>query len=336
MNTRRKAVSLGAAGLALCMCVTLGACEGQLPEPVQATASASASPNLTTEQEKAIRKQLLEAIEQCNNAKSADGLDRAMSGPELEIRRSELAVAQKTGNLDPKTDIPDAITQTIIPTDSGWPRSVFTITTTTQDQQSKRLLVFDQESARQNYKLWGVARLFQGVQMPKFTVPQIGAQMGTDNDDNLKMTPKEAVKRYADVLQNGDKSQYAGDFDNDYLRQELATLSQTVQQGMERNKGTQTQTFEPVDGQMRIMRAADGGDLVVAQINSVWTRAAGEGRESQPASDSEKALFGDAKATSTMRVTYVNVVALYIPPAKANATITAVGAERQPVKVEAI
>lgn len=61
MNTRRKAVSLGAAGLALCMCVTLGACEGQLPEPVQATASASASPNLTTEQEKAIRKQLLEA-----------------------------------------------------------------------------------------------------------------------------------------------------------------------------------------------------------------------------------------------------------------------------------
>ena len=314
MNTRRKAVSLGAAGLALCMCVTLGACEGQLPEPVQATASASASPNLTTEQEKAIRKQLLEAIEQCNNAKSA----------------------QKTGNLDPKTDTPDAITQTIIPTDSGWPRSVFTITTTTQDQQSKRLLVFDQESARQNYKLWGVARLFQGVQMPKFTVPQIGAQMGTDNDDNLKMTPKEAVKRYADVLQNGDKSQYAGDFDNDYLRQELATLSQTVQQGMERNKGTQTQTFEPVDGQMRIMRAADGGDLVVAQINSVWTRAAGEGRESQPASDSEKALFGDAKATSTMRVTYVNVVALYIPSAKANAKITAVGAERQPVKVEAI
>ena len=186
MNTRRKAVSLGAAGLALCMCVTLGACEGQLPEPVQATASASASPNLTTEQEKAIRKQLLEAIEQCNNAKSADGLDRAMSGPELEIRRSELAVAQKTGNLDPKTDIPDAITQTIIPTDSGWPRSVFTITTTTQDQQSKRLLVFDQESARQNYKLWGVARLFQGVQMPKFTVPQIGAQMGTDNDEALR------------------------------------------------------------------------------------------------------------------------------------------------------
>ncbi len=126
------------------------------------------------------------------------------------------------------------------------------------------------------------------------------------------------------------------DFDNDYLRQELATLSQTVQQGMERNKGTQTQTFEPVDGQMRIMRAADGGDLVVAADQLGVDARSGRGTRVPAGLGFEKALFGDAKATSTMRVTYVNVVALYIPSAKANAKITAVGAERQPVKVEAI
>ena len=58
--------------------------------------------------------------------------------------------------------IPKDIAQTVIPTDDGWPRSVFTITTTTEDQQSKRLLVFDQESAQQNYKLMAMARLFEG------------------------------------------------------------------------------------------------------------------------------------------------------------------------------
>ena len=259
-----------------------------------------------------------------------------MSGPELEIRTSELQVAQKTGKLDPKTTIPTDITQTVIPTDNGWPRSVFSITTTTEDQQSKRLLVFTQGDARENYKLWGVARLFQGVEMPKFTVPNIGSQMGHPTDENLVMTPEQAVQRYADVLQNGTKSQYAGDFADDYFRQDLQNLSQTVQQGMERNKGSQEQTFTPVDGQMQIMRSSEGGDLVVAQINSVWTRTAGEGRESLPASDSERALFGDGKATSTMKVTYVNVIAMYIPPAKSGAQITTVGAERQPVKVEAV
>ncbi len=160
--------------------------------------------------------------------------------------------------------------------------------------------------------------------------------MGHPTDENLVMTPEQAVQRYADVLQNGTKSQYAGDFADDYFQQDLQNLSQTVQQGMERNKGSQEQTFTPVDGQMQIMRSSEGGDLVVAQINSVWTRTAGEGRESLPASDSERALFGDGKATSTMKVTYVNVIAMYIPPAKSGAQITTVGAERQPVKVEAV
>ena len=55
-----------------------------------------------------------------------------------------------------------------------------------------------------------------------------------------------------------------------------------------------------------------------------------------PNSDAEKALFGDGQATSTMKTTYVNVVALYVPPANSDAKITAVGSERQPVRVEAL
>ena len=50
----------------------------------------------------------------------------------------------------------------------------------------------------------------------------------------------------------------------------------------------------------------------------------------------EKALFNSDKYTSTMKVTYVNVVALYIPLASSGEQITAVGADRQPVKVEAL
>ena len=149
-------------------------------------------------------------------------------------------------------------------------------------------------------------------------------------------TPEKAVAEYADVLQNGSASKYASKFADDYFRQELAKLSQTVQEGMERNAGTQQQTFQAAAGQIKVMRSSDGGDLVVAQINSEWTRQAGEGRESQPASDSEKALFGNGTATSTMKVTYVNVVAMYVPPAGSHQKITAVGAERQPVKVEAL
>ena len=228
------------------------------------------------------------------------------------------------------------IAQVVIPTDDGWPRSVFTITTTTEDQQSKRLLVLNQESARQNYKLMAMARLFEGAQLPKFEVPTIGSRMGTDKDENLVATPADALTQYADVLQNGANSKFASQFADDQLRQKIAELTNTVQEGIARNNGTQEQTFTAAPDQMWVMRTADGGDLVVGRVDSVWTRQAGDGRESQPASDDEKILFNSDKYTSTMKVTYVNVVALYIPSANSGQQITAVGADRTPVKVEAL
>ena len=332
---KARSMKLMAVALSFAMFVGLAGCEGQVPI-VQASASSSATPDMSTAQEKKIRLAILQAIDDADAAKSTDGLDQRLSGPELDVRASQITVAKATGGLDKFATIPKDMTQTVIPTDSGWPRLVYTITTTTEDQQSKRLLVLKQDSARSNYRLWGVARLFQGAKLPKFAVPDIGAQVGKSDDKGLLATPQDAVSRYADLLQNGSGSSHAGDFADDYFRQSLTQLTQTVQEGMQRNNGTQQQTFSATPDQISVMRSSDGGDLVVARIDSEWTRQTGQGRESLPANDDEKALFGDAKATSTLKVTYVNVDALYVPPAKAHQKITAVGAERQPIKVEAL
>ncbi|OZG63000.1 hypothetical protein BLEM_0265 [Bifidobacterium lemurum] len=335
MNATRLSKVCAAATIVVAMTASLCACEGRVPT-VSAPSSDSVSPDLTESQEQEIRTRILETLEAANEARSTDGLDQILSGPELQIRTSEILVAQTTGSLRKEATIPTDISQTVIPTNDGWPRSVFTITTTTEDQQSMRLLVLTQNSARENYKLTAVARLFSGAQLPKFAIAEIGSQMGDPEDENLVATPTEAVERYADVLQNGSNSEYASEFADDYFREQLAQLTTTVQEGMERNNGTQTQTFTADPQQMWIMRSTEGGDLVVATIASEWTRQAGEGRESQPASDEERALFGDGTATSTMKVTYVNVVALYVPSEDSGQQITAVGAERYPVKVEAL
>ncbi len=384
---RSRITKLMAAVAALGLTLGLGACEGRIPEPQAAPADVDQIPDLTEEQESKIRASILETLDQATQNMSGDGLSARVTGPMLDVRNSAITVGKATGGLDKTNTIPSDMMQTVIPVDSGWPRTVYTITTTTEDQQSQRLLVFTQDSPRQNYKLWGVARLFAGAQLPRFTVPEIGTQMGLPNDSGLVATPQEAVERYADVLQNGANSEFADQFADDSLRQTIASVAQTVQEGMERNNGTQTQTFTVVpdaikimrssdggdlvvaqinsewtraagDGReslpasdeeqalfgdqtftvvpdaIKIMRSSDGGDLVVAQINSEWTRAAGDGRESLPASDEEQALFGDGTATSTMKVTYVNIVALYVPPEDSGEQITAVGAERKPIKVD--
>ena len=114
-----------------------------------------------------------------------------------------------------------------------------------------------------------MARLFEGAKLPKFEIPTIGSQMGTAKDEKLVATPADALTQYADVLQNGSKSQYASKFADDLLRQELANTTAKVQEGMQRNNGTQEQKFTAVPEQMWVMRAADGaGDLVVAVLTA--------------------------------------------------------------------
>ncbi|NMM99100.1 MULTISPECIES: hypothetical protein [Bifidobacterium] len=324
-----------AALAAVALVAPLTACEGQIPTPSVST-SAKAAPDLTEAQEKKIRLRILQAIDEADQAKNPDAYAAVMGGPQLEIRTSQGIINQRGGGMSKYATIPKDIAQTVIPTEDGWPRTIFDITTTTEDQQAKRLLVLSQDSAQQNYKLVAMARLFDGAQLPKFEVPTIGSKMGTAKDDNLVATPADALAQYADVLQNGDKSQYAANFADDVMRQELATLTQKVEEGVKGNNGTQQQTFTAVPDQMWVMRAADGGDLVVGRINGEWTRNAGDGRESQPASNDEKVLYNSDKYTSTMKVTYVNVVALYIPLKDSGKQITAVGSDRQPVKVEAL
>ena len=327
-----------AATMVCALTLGLAGCEGQVPQTVAPSVKDNEIIDVTVAQEKQIRGKILDVLNQANEAKSADGLAARVSGSQLKIRTAQLNIAQYTQqDVTPLATIPSDVTQVVIPTDNAWPRYIFTVTTTTEDQQAKRLLVMRQESARQNYKLWAVARLLEDVSLPGFAPAKQGNVMGDANDSNLVMTPKQAVQRYADVLQNGSKSQYASKFADDLLRQELANTTAKVQEGMQRNNGTQEQKFTAVPEQMWVMRAADGaGDLVVGRINGEWTRKAGDGRESRPASDDEKALFNSDKYTSTMKVTYVNVVALYIPLASSGEQITAVGADRQPVKVEAL
>ena len=122
---------IAAAVLALGMVVGMCGCEGQLPQPK--TTQRQDAPNLTAKQEKTIRTNILKTLDQCNNDRNIDALGSILEGPELEIRTSELHVAQVTGNLDRKTTIPTDLAQAVISTDSGWPRSVFSITSTTDD-----------------------------------------------------------------------------------------------------------------------------------------------------------------------------------------------------------
>lgn len=333
------------------LAVSLAGCGSSVPQPASQAGQGQNTASVTSAQVRRIERQIHSVLDEADRTQKADSLSTRLSGPELAIRTSQLSVVKAIKKPDLRMTLPTTIRQNVLTQTSGWPRNVLAITSTTSDQQSERLMVLNQASARENYKLWGLVRLFSGVTLPSFTVSDEGSKEGTDSDSGLVSTPREAVQDYTTALNNiqlttAEKvaSSSISDDDkarisrvaSDQFRDELANLDASVSKGVAANEGQQNQQFTPDLSTLKIFRSAKGGDLVVARINSTWTRSAGGGRLSQPASDAEKALFGDRKATSTMRVQYVNVVALYVPPAAKGAKITAMGAERQPISVEAV
>lgn len=330
----------------------LAAC-GSVPEPKKTNLSNTTVITLT--QEERIRRRVIRNVLSLDEDRDVEGLKQYVQGPELAVRTSQLTVAKATETLDQTAAIPTGVQQIMIPTESSWPRSFFSITTTTADQQSGRLLVFSQDSARENYKLWGLVRLFSGAQLPTFR-QQTPATKTSDeyNDPNhtgtatqggLVMTPAKAVTAYADVLQKGTASTYSSRFATDSLRTELTKLTNTISDGVKKNGGTQEQTFTFNKKAIKVLvtatssknKGAKLGALVIAQIDSSWTRTAGKDRTSLPISDAEKALFGIQEGKQSVVANYINVVALYVPYASqgSQAKIECVGAERVPVSVTA-
>ncbi|MDD6461260.1 MAG: hypothetical protein PUF51_02135 [Bifidobacteriaceae bacterium] len=340
-RTVRTAKRTAAAFLSVCLLGSVAACAEPLPT-VQTRMGQLTSGTTTTEtavtedQEKAIRSRILDVVNAATTNHDASGLSARVTGPELDVRTSELTVYNATGNTADITELPADASQVNLPITTTWPRAIFTFTTTTSDQQSQRLLVMTQDSPHTNYKLWAVCPLFQNATMPAFSVD--GSQLGGADDSGLVQTPKDALAHYADVLQNKDSSQYASEFEDDQLRQSVTSVAAKIQQTFNSSGVTfsQDEVFSPDDAQIEVMRTADGGDLVVGRINSVWTRRLDSNRQALPASDAERALFGGATATSTIQVTYVNTVALYVPAADSGQQMRAVGAQRQPIQVAAV
>ena len=81
-----------ASAVSVVMVAGLSACDGQVPKPVEVRSSQEL-PNVTMLQEKDIRLGLLRILERANDEKDVGLLSKAVSGPALDIRTSELTVA---------------------------------------------------------------------------------------------------------------------------------------------------------------------------------------------------------------------------------------------------
>ncbi|WP_402466471.1 hypothetical protein [Isoptericola aurantiacus] len=332
-RARRTAVVVSVATTA----TLLAGCAQELPQPV--ADDPFEGPVLTAAQETAVVDSVAGALEKAGKKRKPQLLEPRVTGPALEVRTSQIEVAQARDDDSFVTSIPTELKRMIIPTTQTWPRVSYTITEPTENLEVPRMVAYTQDSARDNYKMWSWVQLIPGTTMPNFADPEvIGSAAVAPDDDSLIVTPTQAIKQYADLVARGtDKSKHADAFelpsDSPDLVQRVQEDAQTVRKAedFQDADGEYALTFVPRTDQTVAVRTSDGGAVVMGVLDGNARATVEEDGEIGALSVAQGALIGDEDKTNELYVEYTDQIALYVPPAGSSESMRPLGYSHVPV-----
>ncbi|MCD7100872.1 hypothetical protein [Pseudoclavibacter sp. 13-3] len=258
-------------------------------------------------------------------ATTASQADAALDPNMLTSRFTGEALAARQGYYAIKSKFPD---EPAIDSIVSSPMNVFlpqsgkdfprTVLVGVQDDQAegqpKRLLLLQQESARDNYKLKTV------INNPIPPIPDlpselVGSQVIPNDSRDLAIAPGVVGEHYADLLANGDSSQFAAQFDiaNDqYLQRRREKVSQ--QRENLGDDGQLNVTYPPGASAPVALTTADGDGLVFVSVNETWeVKPAKENGVIKDLTAADSAVIGSNETSKGLQRVYSTMLVFRVP-----------------------
>ncbi|ACZ31438.1 hypothetical protein Xcel_2423 [Xylanimonas cellulosilytica DSM 15894] len=320
-----------AAALAAVLASTLLVTGCAQTPPAPAPDPATSGPVLTLDQNARVLDAMNAAIAAGTENLDPAQLEGRVTGPALAVRTSQLEVAQTLETQDLITVLPTDYQQIILSTNETWPRTAFAITEPTDQLQPQRLLTLVQEDPRSPFKLWAWVQLRPGLRMPLFADPTIGSEVLAPDDDSLLVSPQDVVAQYADLLTTGDGSAFAETFEpaeEDPFRVLLRTVAETQTELLSADQVNGTYTFSATprpDTPIKAVRTADGGAVVIGVLDGSEVMEAMEGAKITPGTRTAQALLQGQDEANRVTGGFVDMIALYVPPAGSDEKVILVG-----------
>ncbi|WP_242635911.1 MULTISPECIES: hypothetical protein [Cellulomonas] len=324
--TRRARRALAAAA-ALPLLLLTG-CGTPLPTAQPDPVPAVAPPALSVAQAQRVLGAVSEVVAAGDAGNDPAGLAARLEGPALAIRTAEYVRNTANGGTKPPTALPFDEQALVVSETDTWPRTQLVVTEQPDDLQAPRVLVLRQASPRDQYKLWGWAKLMPSAQTPATAAPEEGSPTLAPDAEGLVLTPLDAVAQYTDVLANGDASPHAGAFAPDAFRSAIeAERAQVVSQLAD--AATLTQTYTPAAEPVVTVGTVDGGAIVVSEIATTSTVTLAAPGGTITVEPFYSALAGGATtAGSSLTRTFTGVVVMYVPPAGSDAQVQVLAGEQ--------
>lgn len=244
-----------------------------------------------------------------------------IAGPVLEARRTNYEVRDQDEEIPALQGIADGEVQLLLPQQrESWPRTVLAVVGWQDDAQAQSALVFEQADARSNYRLVYQTTLGSGVQVPAVASPTIGAATLPGDTPLLLHQPDEITAAYADVLINGQQSDFNDWFqrEGDALREQVGQAWKAGQQSRPEYELTEMEWFAEEDEQAPLLLVTnDGGALLASSYNETQRITPAEDGVEVEAQAGPAILAGVERSTTGIEQTYQMQMLFYIPPADA-------------------
>lgn len=299
------------------------------PSPASQAQLVVPYPAVTELQFSRIMSRISSQIQAADEELAVNLLSERVGDPTLAARRAAYIIKRADSESGTLVPILSAPIRLVLPqATSKWPRSVFGIIQDEQDEQSPSIgVVLRQESPRTNYVLSYAVVLAPDLQIPDLPSANAGAAKLSKDSKLTKLSPMDVLIHYADVLNQGGESSFAGEFDlaTDRLFSLLGPDAAALRQesfgavvGIDWNTTV-------LDNEVVAFATADGGALVMGTLQEIERVTAAQSGASINASVAVRALTSLSASTEGFDVISDVQILWYVPPVGSTEGIRVLG-----------
>lgn len=271
-----------------------------------------------------------------DEAKSADQLKSRFEGPALVARTAHYLLQSKSRSIKNLPIISNEIISFQLPAASRvWPRSAIVVTDSNAGDQLPQVLVLQQSSPREKYKVWYAISVLPGAQFPAVPTTEAGSIPVAADSLFLKVQPNQLAAVYGDLIDNGQSSEYYNLFDlkdDAYYEQISKSQRDTI---AKLTKATVKVTHELAEPNVLALATVNSGAIVAVYVNDVY-EIRPKRKSAVTVEGNEKLLYGAQGSAKGIRSVYGDVLLFYVPSSSSDEQIRTLGATQFLLSVKSL
>ena len=294
-------------------------------------------PVVNITQVRKILRELQEVVSAADQSGDSSVLEERVAGPALLFRQAHYLLMTKSPEIQPLPPISGSAISITLPASTNiWPRSFMIVTEGDGSGELPQMLVMQQSSPRESYKLWYNIPLLPGSEVPEVAAPEVGAIPVATDSLFLRISPNQLPTAFGDVIDNGEASQFHNLFDlteDEYYKQ----ISTSQKEQMEKLRRAEI-TFRHALGNENVisLSTADSGALVAVMMTDTYVIRPTRANAAVTVSGNEQLLLGAEGSAQGVRTQYGGMLLFYVPAATAKGKITLLGATQSLLSIRGL